>query len=385
MVASDAPTQWSPPALHLNGRLRQPDPRRGRGSAAAPRARPSLRRASPGRFTTRQLPDDPGETARQHRCRDAVGDAVRADRLGDAGHLEVEQRAGDLGGAVRRVSGRCLRWSAPPGHRRRRRRRSRRRPARRRVRRPAPRPGSPARSGSRRSADRSRPRRHRPPPGWTRRRPAPARSQLAQSPDLPPVLVSTRTSVMTAPLSTALTMSTTVSAATETAVSASISTPVRSAGADGRADLDRVVGDASGRPSTPEIDSGWHSGISVGVCLAPMIPAIRATASASPLGTPSPRSSATTCGDTSTRPDAVAVRAVTSLPDTSTMRAAPDSSTWVSRPDRTSDIRTPRRASAPATCSPAATAVTSSGTTISALDDARSPIRWEPCPPTGVT
>src|SRR5207248_5158814 len=49
-----------------------------------------------------------------------------------------------------------------------------------------------------------------------------------QSPDLPPVFSSTRTSVMTAPLSTALTMSITVSAATETAVRASISTPVRS-------------------------------------------------------------------------------------------------------------------------------------------------------------
>ena len=82
---------------------------------------------------------------------------------------------------------------------------------------------------------------------------------------------------------------------------------------------------------TPEIESGWHSGISAGVCLAPMIPASRATASASPLGTPSPRSSPTTRAETSTRPVAVAVRAVTSLSETSTMRAAPDSSTWVSR------------------------------------------------------
>src|SRR5690606_28463708 len=48
------------------------------------------------------------------------------------------------------------------------------------------------------------------------------------SPDLPPVFVSTRTSVITAALSTALTMSTTVRPATATAVSASISTPVRS-------------------------------------------------------------------------------------------------------------------------------------------------------------
>ena len=47
------------------------------------------------------------------------------------------------------------------------------------------------------------------------------------------------------------------------------------------------------------------------------------------MGTPSPRSSSTTSAETRTLPLAVAVRAVTSLPDTSTMRAAPDSSRWV--------------------------------------------------------
>src|SRR3954469_24099675 len=61
------------------------------------------------------------------------------------------------------------------------------------------------------------------------------------------------------------------------------------------------------------------------------MPAIRATATASPLGTPVPRSSATTSGLTSTRPAAVASRAVTGLALTSTIRAAPVSSTWVSR------------------------------------------------------
>ncbi len=65
--------------------------------------------------------------------------------------------------------------------------------------------------------------------------------------------------------------------------------------------------------------------------LAAMMPAIRATASASPFGTPSPRSSATTAGEVSTVPVARASRAVTSLPETSTIRAAPASSTWVSR------------------------------------------------------
>src|ERR1700709_658195 len=62
-----------------------------------------------------------------------------------------------------------------------------------------------------------------------------------------------------------------------------------------------------------------------------MIPARRATASVSPLGTPAPRSSETTSAATSTRPPATASRAVTSLPDTSTIRAAPDSSTWLRR------------------------------------------------------
>ena len=55
-----------------------------------------------------------------------------------------------------------------------------------------------------------------------------------------------------------------------------------------------------------------------------MIPATRATASASPLGTPSPRSAATTSAETCTRPAAVAVRAVTCLPgDVDHLDAAP--------------------------------------------------------------
>src|SRR5436305_14253978 len=60
-----------------------------------------------------------------------------------------------------------------------------------------------------------------------------------------------------------------------------------------------------------------------------MMPAMRATASASPLGSAPSRSRRTTSADTSTRPLAVAVRTVTSLPATSTMRAAPLSSTCV--------------------------------------------------------
>ena len=62
-----------------------------------------------------------------------------------------------------------------------------------------------------------------------------------------------------------------------------------------------------------------------------MIPASRATAMVSPLGTPAPRSSAITSEFTRTCPDAVAERAVTAFAETSTIRAAPVSSTCVSR------------------------------------------------------
>src|SRR6187551_951211 len=53
------------------------------------------------------------------------------------------------------------------------------------------------------------------------------------------------------------------------------------------------------------------------------MPAIRATASASPLGTVPSRSAAKHSALSSTRPAAVAERAVTDLPETSTMRASP--------------------------------------------------------------
>src|SRR3954463_13078818 len=60
-----------------------------------------------------------------------------------------------------------------------------------------------------------------------------------------------------------------------------------------------------------------------------MMPAMRATASASPLGSVPSRSSATTSLLTTTRPAAVAVRTLTSFAETSTMCAAPRSSRWV--------------------------------------------------------
>src|SRR4051794_18988396 len=56
-----------------------------------------------------------------------------------------------------------------------------------------------------------------------------------------------------------------------------------------------------------------------------MIPAIRATANASPLGNAPSRNSRTTSALTMTRPQAVAVRTEMSLPETSTMRASPRS------------------------------------------------------------
>ena len=71
---------------------------------------------------------------------------------------------------------------------------------------------------------------------------------------------------------------------------------------------------------------GWHSGIRSGVRLAPMIPAILATASASPLGTVLSRSAATAAADSRTRADAAASRTVTSFTDTSTICAWPPSS-----------------------------------------------------------
>ena len=85
--------------------------------------------------------------------------------------------------------------------------------------------------------------------------------------------------------STAFTMSITVSPATATEVSASISTPVRSA-----VRAVAVISTASSVTSrstvTPCSAIGWHSGTRSGVRLAPAMPAIRATAIASPFGTP---------------------------------------------------------------------------------------------------
>src|SRR4051794_429495 len=277
--------------------------------------------ARPGQVHDQAASRDPGQPPGQRRRGHPVGDAVRADRLRDAGRLAVQQRPGRLGGPVgRRQAGAAGREHDPCAALDGRGDRLADRVAvgddDRGVHREAELPErlddqrtrgvlvDAGRGSIRRDDDRGPQGRH----------------GRDQSPDLPPVFVSTRTSVITAPLSTALTMSTTVSAATDTAVRASISTPVRS--------LVLTVARISTAPSTtvsstvtPEMARGWHSGTRSGVRLAAMIPATRATPRASPFGTPSPRSSSTTRSDTTTRPEATASRLVTSFADTSTIRA----------------------------------------------------------------
>ena len=176
-------------------------------------------------------------------------------------------------------------------------------------------------------------------------------------------------------------MSIIVSPATATEVSASISTPVRSA-----VRAVAVISTASSVTSmstvTPCSAIGWHSGTRSGVRLAPAMPAIRATATASPFGTPVPRSRATTSGLTSTRPAAVATRVVTAF------------CADVDHPGRPGlvDVGQPRFGhwSAPSisttsTSAPAGSSVTSSGTTTRQLARARWATRCEPGPPTWET
>src|SRR5262245_1268640 len=74
--------------------------------------------------------------------------------------------------------------------------------------------------------------------------------------------------------------------------------------------------------------SGWQSGISVPVCLAAWMPATRATPRTSPLGASPAATAAAVSGAIRTNARATARRRVTSLAETSTIRAAPDSSRW---------------------------------------------------------
>ena len=113
-------------------------------------------------------------------------------------------------------------------------------------------------------------------------------------------------------------MSTTARAATVAAVRASISTPVRSA-------VRTVASMRTPQSSTPRSTRApwtpmtWASGSRSGTFLAAAIPATRATARTSPLGTVPWRRAATTCGEQATSARAEAERTVGVLAVTSTM------------------------------------------------------------------
>ena len=225
-----------------------------------------------------------------------------------------------------------------------------------------------------------RPRRPRPcrPPPWPHRyRPGPAGHGRRQVPVLPPVFSSTRTSLITAAGSTALTMSIRASAGHRHRGQRLHLHPGAVRGTHGRLDEHPVVAPPSGpqRPSAARSDGTAGPGPACVRALDPGDPGHRQCVS---LGHLPARSAAIAAGDSSTRPVARACRAVTSLPETSTIRACPDSSTCV-RPwlRHGSEIT-----SAP---SPASIAVTGSGTTISALAWASAPSWCDPWPVSGVT
>ena len=104
-------------------------------------------------------------------------------------------------------------------------------------------------------------------------------------------------------------------------------------GARGRGDRDRVAV-RSRSTSTPCSAIGWHSGIRSGVRFAPMMPATRADAERVALRQPAAPEQVHHLGRGAHRPAATADRTVTSLAETSTIRAAPVSSTWLSSRDR---------------------------------------------------
>src|SRR6266487_4554928 len=281
-----------------------------------------------GQIDDQRRPGESGQPAGQHRRRYPRAHTRRADRLGDAGYFPVDDEPGHLRGDVagrqagpsggdddvvagrHRVAERDF-DGRPVGYHDR----AVRFAARVAKQRGEHRAGGvgidpgrgPVGDGNRQRADHGR----------------------VQLPVLPPVFSSTMTSVITAAGSIALIMSISASAPTVTAVSASISTPVRSAV--------RVVTSISTLSSATDKSTftecrpiGWLSGIRSGVRFAPWMAAILATASASPLGTVPSRRAAIAAAQSSTRPLALAVRAVTSLAETSTILACPARSRCVS-------------------------------------------------------
>ncbi len=81
--------------------------------------------------------------------------------------------------------------------------------------------------------------------------------------------------------------------------------------------------------STPVMRSGWQSGISSGVRLAPMIPAVRATPSTSPLASWPARIAARVGAFIFKVARATASRTVSGFTETSTIRASPARVKWV--------------------------------------------------------
>src|SRR5579859_443275 len=162
-------------------------------------------------------------------------------------------------------------------------------------------------------------------------------SFLIHVPERPPDFSSSLTDSRCTPRSTPLVMSISVSPATAAAVSASISTPVCPTT---RALVNTRTPPSTNSKSTVTLvsGSGWHSGIRSEVFFAAMIPATRATWSASPLAVPS-RTALTVSAAMRTMHSAFASRTVAILSATSTMRAAPFSSTWVNRFDLAMGIR----------------------------------------------
>src|SRR5213078_3613782 len=91
------------------------------------------------------------------------------------------------------------------------------------------------------------------------------------------------------------------------------------------------AGSGTSSTSTCASGSGWQSGTRSAVRLAAMMPARRATASASPFGSAPAAIWASVAARMRTSPRATASRRVTGFGDTSTMRARPRRSTWLSR------------------------------------------------------
>src|SRR5690606_2161659 len=138
---------------------------------------------------------------------------------------------------------------------------------------------------------------------------------------LPPRLPASFAGPITIACESALHMSYTVSAATVAPVRASISTPVRCTVFTVHSIRSSRSPCQSIASFTPSIGSGWQNGISSWVRLTAMVPAITAVSTIPPLALRRPLflSSAATAAGNLTRHSATASRAVTALPETSTI------------------------------------------------------------------